>query len=620
MKGKQRFFLTTIAITLQTVFCVVSAQFTINGRHVVFNKTDSVYMCAIPDSIFTYDYSATITPDTIFQPHIDTLLTDTIFQIDTTIVCDTLLAPDTVIICDSVIHTDSIINIETAFCIDTIVWQSIQLYDDSIVKCEDSIVFKNVSGHKKYQLKAYLSNESVIILPITFTNLPLVVLEGDFGYDYVQGIVHVYTPDSTIDQKDMLAKIKWRGGSTNSANKHKRNYTIKFLNENQKKQKCQLFGLRTHNQWILNAGQIDLGRCRNQIGHELWNDIAHPPYYIKEEPEALTSVRGQFVEVILNQEYRGLYSMSENVDQEQMKLKEYDEKNGIIHGQLWKSDSWDGTGMYDIQAYDNNKETYRGFETKYPDFEDVNPTDYSTLYNAIKFALESNDEIFIQNLSTYFDIPVLIDYYIFMNVLVALDNNGKNMFWACYDKQESPKLTIGVWDLDCTFGQNFNDNNPHPNSFGPEVDMRTLNVIKVIDRMRHNTNYADSIHQRYWDLRQTHFHTDSLIARFENYFNLFQRGGAAYREEQRWSGDSDVAGLTLDFQQELDFIKDWIQKRFIFLDNGEFLRSNTPTNVWKNNMTNQTNNNHQVYNLLGIPINEPGSGIYIKDGKKILIP
>jgi hypothetical protein len=202
------------------------------------------------------------------------------------------------------------------------------------------------------------------------------------------------SPDTTQPFQQMKAKIKWRGGSTNGKNKHKRNYTIKFLNHNDKKQKRQFFGLRTHNQWILNAGQVDLSRCRNQIGHELWNDMARKPYYIDQAPDALTSVRGQFVEVFLNDEYRGIYSLTENIDQEQTQVVEHDEDNNIFHGHLWKSDSWDGTSMYDIKDYDNTQEVYRGFETKYPDFEDVNPTDYSILYNAINFALNSTDAEF----------------------------------------------------------------------------------------------------------------------------------------------------------------------------------------------------------------------------------
>jgi hypothetical protein len=585
---------------------------------------DSIWHC---DTIYTQD--TLITQDTIYTQ--DTIITcdsiirvdsmiwaDTIVLIDSMWVCDTLLMLDTLITYDSITRTDSIILFDTIYRMDTLTWKAMQIDDDSIALCGDSITFRALQANKKHRVRAILSNDTHADFFVQFTNLPLVVLEGDFGYNYASGNVHLYLPDTTVAIENMPAKIKWRGGSTNNANRHKRNYTIKFVDQNQKKQPRQFFNLRTHNQWILNAGQIDLSRCRNQIAHELWQDIARPPYYIDQAPEAITNVRGRFVEVLLNNEYRGLYSMTENVDQAQMQVKEYDDERGIIHGQLWKADNWDGTSMHDLQLYNNRKETYRGFETKYPDFEDVNPTDYSTLYNAIKFVLNSSDEDFAQHLGSYFDIPVLIDYYIFINFLVALDNNGKNMFWACYDKQEDPKLTIGAWDLDCTVGQNYTCTDPHPDHFGPEVDMRASSMLNVLERMRQHPMYLDSIHHRYWQLRETHLHVDSLIARYENYFLLFERGGADYREEQRWSGDTDVAGLTLDLQEELAFIKDWIVRRLEFLDNGEFAKIDITTNVVSTSQSEPKST--QYYNLLGVPVSQPKSGIYIKDNKKILIP
>ena len=100
--------------------------------------------------------------------------------------------------------------------------------------------------------------------------LPIIKLTGEFGNDYQRGTFTLLMPDGT-SKVDLEAKIKWRGGSTNIYGKHKRNYKIKFT-ENQ-----QFFDMRTDNNWILDAGQADLFRLRNRIATELWNDIAHKP-------------------------------------------------------------------------------------------------------------------------------------------------------------------------------------------------------------------------------------------------------------------------------------------------------------------------------------------------------
>lgn len=575
MRLQQQIISVLLMWLLLSLPTIVRAQFKVDGHNILYNSAQGAFMCPIPDSLFGYDFDAVIQSETIYRTK----------------------------------------NVDGNLMLDTLQWDSIQLGAD-IHHAHDTITFSDISGGKIYPLVAHFNDGSTMSYPITFTNLPIVRLQGQFGNDYTPGTVMILSTDTTMAFRQMRAKIKWRGGSTNGKNKHKRNYTIKFLNQNDKKQKRQFFGLRTHNQWILNAGQVDLSRCRNQVGHELWNDIARKPYYIDQAPDALTSVRGQFVEVFLNDEYRGIYSLTENIDQEQTQIVEHDEDQNIFHGHLWKSDSWDGTSMYDIKDYDNTQEVYRGFETKYPDFEDVNPTDYSILYNAINYALNSTDAEFKLFLDDYFDIPVLIDYYLLINVLVAQDNNGKNMFWVCYDGELDKKLTIAVWDLDCTAGQGYNPAKPHPSGFGPEIDMRTQNLLKVLDRMIKIPEYNKAVRDRYWELYQTHLNPDSLYARYEQYISHFMRGGAAAREEEKWSRDSDIGGYELNLQQELHFIYDWIQRRFAFLNNGEFYKDNVSTCV--EDLDRPVDN--RTFDILGQPVNTPvKSGIYIQNGKKIFV-
>jgi len=129
--------------------------------------------------------------------------------------------------------------------------------------------------------------------------LPIIKLTGDFGYDYQDGIVSIIYPDGS-SQDSLTARIKWRGGSTNAEDRHKRNYKIKFMDDH------RFFGLRNDDNWILDAGQADVFRLRNLIATELWNDFATKPYYSNKEPEVLSGVRGKVVEVYLNDEYRGI--------------------------------------------------------------------------------------------------------------------------------------------------------------------------------------------------------------------------------------------------------------------------------------------------------------------------
>ena len=250
--------------------------------------------------------------------------------------------------------------------------------------------------------------------------LPIIKMTGDFGYDYQEGKFTIIYPDGSI-QENLSAIIKWRGGTTNTDGKHKRNYKIKFTED------YSFFDLRNDNNWILDAGQADVFRLRNRIATELWNDFATKPYYINEEPKALSGVRGEVVEVYLNDEYIGIYSFIECMDRKQMKLKKF-EKNGTIHGVLWKSTGFSSSMMNIVpEYYDNSKPMMDVFEAKYPELDDLPETDYSTLWNAINFVVNSDDENFKAHVHEYFDIPVVLDYYLFINLLAGLDNTGKNM-------------------------------------------------------------------------------------------------------------------------------------------------------------------------------------------------
>lgn len=477
-----------------------------------------------------------------------------------------------------------------------------------------SYTFKQVEGNKLYSIHARKGNKE-INTKITFTFLPLLVLQGSFGYDYAQGSMSLYSSDAT-EPTISLIKAKWRGGSTNTADKHKRNYKIKTLNENGKKQEISLLGMREDNNWILDAGQVDLFRLRNRIATEIWNQFASKPYYANEEPKAKSGVAGKVVEVILNNEYRGIYSLTETMDRKELKLGKYDDKSQVFHGQLWKVSSWDKSTFWDIEKdYDNSQETWHAFETKYPDIEDVNPTDYSPLYEAIDFVANSNDDTFKKEVRDYFDIPVLIDYQIFLEVLKPIDNCGKNMYWGIYDVAQNKKLTLAIWDLDASVGQDWHCSTPlHPDYVSPNTELGIKEAFNLYTRLStlNVDNYNQKVADRYHELRKTYLSEENLISKYQSYYDMLVKSGAASREESKWSKDSDIGGYPLNFEKEIEYIKNWIIERLKYLDTTQFPTIN---GIQKAQYLKQTKTT-QTYNMLGVKVNTSYKGIKIINGKK----
>ena len=432
-------------------------------------------------------------------------------------------------------------------------------------------------------------------------NLPIIKLTGDFGYDYQDGTVSIIYPDGS-SQDSLTARIKWRGSSTNIEGKHKRNYKIKFTDNH------SFFGLRNDDSWILDAGQADVFRLRNLIATELWNDFATKPYYSDEEPDALSGVRGKVVEVYLNEEYRGIYSFTENMDRKQMRLKKFD-KNGQIRGVLWKSKGYNSALMSVVpETYDNKEPMMDVFEAKYPDLEDLDSTDYSTLWNAIDFVVNSSNADFKNHVHAYFDIPVVIDYYLFVTVLNALDNRGKNMFWAVYDQTNNKMITPAVWDLDISVGSRFAEQYDQDFS-SPRFDGG--DVLYLITRLKklNVDNFNNKVRSRYAELRKTVFSIYNLQKRYEQYYDLLVTSGAAERESEKWSMDNDILGERIDFDSEIAYIKKWITDRILYLDT-KFLYYASIAN----NPSEQHNEENAIYNLQGqkMPVNQNlPKGIYI---------
>lgn len=428
------------------------------------------------------------------------------------------------------------------------------------------ITFDCVAGNKEYELCAS-KNRQPVIKKIMFTYLPIMSIEGDADYEYSPATITLMEPNGNLSDA-MTAKIKWRGHSTNSDSKHKRNYSIKFVDANGDKQNQRLLGMRRDNHWKLDAGQADMGRVRNRVATELWNDMCTPPYYYDQAPDALTGARGEWLELMVNGNYRGIYALSECIDRKQVKVMKYDENNGdpIIRGQIWKSEAWSqATAFKSYPGYNNNSPTYNKFETVYPDFEDVHPTNYSTLYNALKFMTNGTMNSFNEQGHEYFDIPVMIDYTIFTQVLNATDNNSKNIYWLCYDRETDKKLTLAVWDLDVTVGQNYDIHDPRGGKAYAEYYYMTTNNIfkKFYDS---SCIYHKDMLQRYWELRKTWLSEESLVGRYTRAIDKLIDCGAAAREEARWSGDSDIGGYTLNFADEKEYITTWLKTRLAYVD------------------------------------------------------
>ena len=447
--------------------------------------------------------------------------------------------------------------------------------DDIAPDANDSLTLAEVSCEEDHRLSLLDSDgNEVTSVPLRLTFLPLVEIRMPScnSSTYTTGSMRVTDADLAGYDSTVIAAFRYRGAS--AQNYAKKSYAIKLRDAEGNSIDREYFGLRDDNNWILDAMAIDRACMRNRVSTDLWNDFAAYPWYRRNgtEKKARTGTRGRFVEVFLNGKYHGLYCMTEKIDRKQLKLKKYvaetDSTAAEIHGVLYKSSQWCDEVHMTIgttpRAYDNNKrsETWASWEVKYPDWEEEK-IDWGPLWNAINFITTSEEEYFNDNFSAYFDQPMVRDYYLLVELIRGNDNAGKNMYLFGYDilgKKYKKCLGIAVWDMDSSWGRNWNAADLYYTYDQPlSAFYSNFGLFVRLERSTY-WSWKQLAAQRYAELRTTFFQPEALIKRFTDYRDLFLESGVTEREKQRWpTYHPDIAADVTD-------IATWIERRIEFLD------------------------------------------------------
>lgn len=189
------------------------------------------------------------------------------------------------------------------------------------------------------------------------------------------------------------------------------------------------------------------------------------------------------------------------------------------------------------------------------------------------------------------------------------------MYWGIYDVAQNKKLTLAIWDLDASVGQDWHCSTPlHPDYVSPNTELGIKEAFNLYTRLStlNVDNYNQKVADRYHELRKTYFSEENLISKYQNYYDMLVKSGAASREENKWSEDSDIGNYPLNFKNEIDYIKNWITHRLNYLDTTQFPNS---TNIPNINQEGYRQHN-AIYNILGQKDENINKGLKIKNGKK----
>ncbi|RZK35372.1 MAG: T9SS type A sorting domain-containing protein, partial [Hymenobacter sp.] len=412
-----------------------------------------------------------------------------------------------------------------------------------VLNKEYSFVEENATLGTEHSYTVAYANSTYTLC---FTNLPIIHINTKHQ---IADAPSVYATFAMSETNGTVTKanlgIEIRGG--NSQGYPKKSYELSFWADTlgNTSRDVKLLGMRKDNKWNLQALYNEPLRANNKVAHELWQEMSQLPYKDK-EPDAKSGIAMSYVELFVNDEYKGLYTLTERIDRKQLKLKKY---TTSIKGELYKGDYWAGGVTFtSLDPFDNKSSYWSGFAYKHPE----EYTDWTNLYEFVKFVETSSDADFVKQYQNKFDLKNAVEYYIFMNVLRAGDNRGKNLYIAKYDAGQ-PYFYV-PWDLDGVFGNNWMGQNEDVTN-----DIMTNGFYDRLNKDCAAMGFRVALKRRWAELRATILTPEYIMAKFAVNDAYLQKNNVYQREQVVWT----------EYQYDntqLAYVRTWLTKRLAYLD------------------------------------------------------
>lgn len=319
--------------------------------------------------------------------------------------------------------------------------------------------------------------------------------------------------ESKTLQFDSYVKIKCQG--TSSMAYDKKNFSIRLYEDEalENKLKLDFKGWGEQYKFVLKANYIDLSHARNVVSAKLWgkcvaarSNFDELPQLLKEAPN-LGAIDGFFCRVFHEGIYQGRYTFNIPKDPWMTNMDEDNEQHCLLCAEDYNSSCFRAPAVID--------------ETDWTDeIHDTVPESIKTRWNeVISFVMNSSDEDFKNNLSSYFDIESLIDYYCFQYLICGLDSMGKNQIYITYDGN---LWLATAYDMDSTWGLYWDGQHEVSTAFRMQEDFETMAAHGTSNLLydRLEKLFVQEIYDRYQVLRNGPMSITNVVAAFEEFVSV----------------------------------------------------------------------------------------------------
>ena len=371
--------------------------------------------------------------------------------------------------------------------------------------------------------------------------LDIVVPEG-FQSEYMKE-----APESLTGLE--VERLRGRGNSTWSADK--KPYSIRLS------KKTDLFGMGKSKHWALLADYFDNSHLRNRISYRMGADLGMP--YV---PQCIP------VEVVMNGEYYGTYTLAEQVRVEESRvdideLAETDTELPVISGGYLLS-----LAPYGEADSRSTFTTDAGveFENHTPDFVEY---DSEVQQNYIRDYIQKTEDAILgegfkdaegHSYTEYMDMDSAVDFWLFQELTLNSDayvTDSTHLF-----KERDGKLFWGpIWDFDYVawgdleYGDDFED------GYERKIDGFNHTPMVWFDRLKDDPAFIKAVKDRWPAFK-------------EELTEITKEGGILdqYYEEQKASQENNLdlwghhRSPMTDYRSEVEQLRTWIRDRVAWIE------------------------------------------------------
>lgn len=352
-----------------------------------------------------------------------------------------------------------------------------------------------------------------IVDPVTYTEeygLPVVHLFFDKEVGLTAGF---YRPAEVVYRGHRFTmEAKYRGATSSVF--PKRSLTFKFAEDDLFSEPVFGDGFKDRKRVVLITPFNDNSYLRSRLAFDLWNKLA---------PDAVR-IRTFSVVVYANNEYRGLYTAADHVDKRLMGF------NGLEKdSDLFKAVDADANFSRLRRNGAPKANLHEGFEKEDGTPEEGQAHAFDTLDAFVAWVADSSPEAFRQDFGTKLKARDYESWWIFNTLILGNDSQAKNAYHAFDPKAGGPWRFI-PWDLDASFGQNFDTTRSSPTA-RPTYAGDNLLFKKMLDEPA----IATPMRERYRQVLKSEVSEATVQALIDGYVK--ELGPNAQREEARWAAE-----------------------------------------------------------------------------------